>query len=303
MRLISIIVPVYNAEKYLRKTLDSILSQTYTNWECLLIDDGSKDSSGVICDDYATNDCRFKVYHKENGGVASARQYGILVAKGDYSIHVDSDDWIHCDMLKILCEKAVSTNADIVVCDFTNVGKKCWEVKQNIVDSSSETLLIGILKGLYFGSLWNKLIRHSLYSQYNVHFFEGINYCEDVLVEAQLLKHNLKVSYVPKVLYYYNKLNENSITTAYTNETFEIRKRFIRELKNILYEKKYQYSINVADYYVYVEALRNGCTSTCQLYNHYPILASFDLELPFQKKNRIANFINKIFYSLVSISD
>ena len=97
--LISVIVPVYNVEKYLNKCLDSIISQTYTNLEIILIDDGSTDNCGKICDEYASKDKRIKVIHKENAGVSSARNYGIQCATGDWIMFVDSDDWIEFDAI------------------------------------------------------------------------------------------------------------------------------------------------------------------------------------------------------------
>lgn len=99
---ISVIVPVYNAEKYLHRCVDSILSQTFTDFEVLLINDGSTDTSGVICDEYAQKDARVRVFHKENGGVSSARNVGIKNMRGLYSIHVDSDDWVEPSYLKDL---------------------------------------------------------------------------------------------------------------------------------------------------------------------------------------------------------
>lgn len=108
---ISVIVPVYNVEKYLRKCVDSILSQTFTDFELLLIDDGSKDHSGEICDEYALQDDRVKVFHKENGGVSSARNLGIDVAKGEWITFVDADDYIAENLLQSLCN--IDSNVDI----------------------------------------------------------------------------------------------------------------------------------------------------------------------------------------------
>ena len=115
---ISIIVPVYKAEAYLERCIDSIISQTFTNWELLLIDDGSPDCCGRICDAYERKDSRFHVFHKTNGGVASAREVGMQHAIGEYSIHVDPDDCIDPYTLEELYKAAKSSNADIVVCDF-----------------------------------------------------------------------------------------------------------------------------------------------------------------------------------------
>ena len=115
---ISVIVPVYNVEKYLSRCIDSILSQTFTDFELLLIDDGSADSSGKICDEFAMKDERIRVFHKENGGVASARQLGVDEAKGLYSIHADGDDWVEPNMLERMYLKITETGADMVITDY-----------------------------------------------------------------------------------------------------------------------------------------------------------------------------------------
>ena len=112
---ISVIIPVYNREKSLKKCLDSVMGQTYKNLEIILVDDGSKDSSGVICDEYAAGDSRIKVIHQQNAGVAAARNAGLAMATGDYIGWVDSDDWIEPDMYECMLDNAQKYEADIVV--------------------------------------------------------------------------------------------------------------------------------------------------------------------------------------------
>ena len=129
MPLISVIVPVYNTEKYLPRCIDSILAQTFTDFELLLIDDGSTDKSGTICDEYAKKDKRIRVFHKENGGVSTARQLGIDKAIGIYSIHTDGDDWIEKDMLKDMYDKIIEKNADILIADFFINNQQKEEIK------------------------------------------------------------------------------------------------------------------------------------------------------------------------------
>ena len=114
--MISIIVPVYNVESYLRKCLDSILAQTYRDLEILVVDDGSTDGSGAICDEYAGKDDRIKVFHTENKGLSCARNLGLDSANGDWIGFVDSDDWIELDMYEVLLRKAEKTGADVVEC-------------------------------------------------------------------------------------------------------------------------------------------------------------------------------------------
>lgn len=116
--LVSVIVPVYKVEKYLKNCLNSLINQTYKNWEAILVDDGSPDSSGEICEDYAARDPRFKVIHKPNGGLSSARNAGIDISGGKYVFFLDSDDFLHCNALEKLTEYAEQTNTDIVQCDF-----------------------------------------------------------------------------------------------------------------------------------------------------------------------------------------
>lgn len=120
MPKVSVIVPVYNTEKYLAQCVDSILSQTFTDFELLLINDGSKDKSGFICDEYAIKDCRVKVFHKENGGVSSARNWGLDNAKGDWITFCDSDDWLEKNYLQSLLSHS---DADLVMASFNCVGK------------------------------------------------------------------------------------------------------------------------------------------------------------------------------------
>ena len=140
---ISVIVPVYKAEEYLHRCVDSILAQSFTGFELILINDGSPDNSGAICDEYAQKDNRVKVIHKENGGVASARQCGIDNATGEYTIHADPDDWVEPTMLEELYNKAVEENADMVVCDFyVNTHKSCVYRTQQVSKETSNLLQV-----------------------------------------------------------------------------------------------------------------------------------------------------------------
>ncbi len=113
--LISVIVPVYNVEKYMERCVDSILRQTYTNIEIILVDDGSTDASSRLCDEYAARDGRIKVVHKENGGLSDARDAGLAVAEGDYIGYVDSDDWIEPDMYELMHMDCAENEAQVCV--------------------------------------------------------------------------------------------------------------------------------------------------------------------------------------------
>lgn len=138
---ISIIVPVYNVEKYLNRCLDSILNQTFTDFELILVDDGSTDNSGIICDEYKTKDNRIKVIHKENGGLSSARNAGLDIARGRYIGFVDSDDFISKDMYQILYNEAEKNKADMIMCEFKKVDKNYEAINNNLYKKSDIKLL------------------------------------------------------------------------------------------------------------------------------------------------------------------
>lgn len=222
MILISVIIPVYKAEKFISRCIDSILSQTYCDWELILVDDGSPDNSWKICDGYAEKDKRIKVIHKQNGGVSDARQAGLDVAKGEYIIHADPDDWVEPKMLEELLHKAEEENADMVICDviweygtFSELHIECPTSFDN------ETILCDLFEGKIHGSCCNKLVKHSLFKQYNVKFPKGVQLREDLYVIASLLVHPIKVSYLNKAFYHYIiGENLNSLTWR-VKQTYE----------------------------------------------------------------------------------
>ena len=213
---ISIIVPVYKAETYLHRCVDSLLAQTFTDFEVLLIDDGSPDRSGEICDDYAHKDARVRVFHQENGGVSVARQRGLDEARGEYTIHADPDDWVEPDMLEALYRKAKEDDADMVICDYyTNDGKVQKYVRQRPSKLDHCTVLHELFQQLH-GSCWNKLVKRVCYSRYGVRFPEDLSLCEDLYVNSALLLHDIRVTYVKRAFYHYNQI-EGSISNTYSS--------------------------------------------------------------------------------------
>lgn len=235
--LVSVIVPVYNAEEYLDRCMKSLLGQTLSNIEIILVDDGSTDRSGVICERYARQDSRISVFHQPNSGVAAARQRGVDMAQGIFSIHVDPDDWVELTMLEELYAKAVECQADMVICNFVAVyPKKSKPSTQRLGnDLSPKACLNNLLQNKMHGSLCTKLIRTELYRKFDIRFVVGLNYCEDYLVCAKLFLHDIKVEYLNKALYYYDQIvNSASITRKYTIETLRQRLSFIDELRKVV---------------------------------------------------------------------
>lgn len=237
---ISIICPVYNVEKFINKCVDSIIEQTFKDWELILVDDGSPDFSGRICDKYAANDDRIRVIHQENGGVSAARQAGMEAASGEYIIHVDPDDWVEPEMLEGMYIKAKNTGADIVICDyFINEREKETYRKQEPTTLEPAQVLKDLFQQL-LGSCCNKLVRRACYSKYNISFPENINYCEDLLVCVQLFRNDdLKVTYLPKAFYHY-RMNATSITHQLTRNHFEELLKYLDILKVLLPGEEYR---------------------------------------------------------------
>ena len=218
---ISVIIPVYKAETYLHRCVDSILTQTFQNFEVLLIDDGSPDKSGEICDEYAKKDNRVRVFHKKNGGVSSARQYGINNAFGEYTIHADPDDWVEPTMLKELYSKAKEENADMVICDFyaEYINKQIY-IKQKPTVLDSETVFSELFQHLH-GSCCNKLIRRSCYQTANVSYDLDLSFCEDLVFCLRLLLNSIKITYLNKAFYHYVRdVNPNSIVRYYNEKIY-----------------------------------------------------------------------------------
>lgn len=209
---ISVIVPVYKAEIYLHRCVDSLLAQTFQDFEILLVDDGSPDRSGEICDEYARKDKRVRVFHKGNGGVSSARQCGMDNAIGEYTIHVDSDDWVESTMLEELYKEAKEKNADMVICDFYyefENGTKYAKQQPSLLEH--KTVLRELFLRLH-GSCWNKLIKRDCYRIFEIQFPLGLSFCEDLFVNMCLLSHEIKIEYLARAFYHYDlTINTNSL--------------------------------------------------------------------------------------------
>lgn len=238
---ISVIVPVYKAETYIHHCIDSILAQTFTDFELILVNDGSPDSSGIICNEYAQRDSRIKVIHKENGGVASARQCGIDAATGIYTIHTDPDDWISNNMLEELYYKAIEANADMVVCDYyLYKNKKDYYISQTPKSLETPELLKLYLGQKLHGSLCNKLIKKELYTKYNIRLPKNIIRWEDLFVVCSILTKTVKVAYLAKAFYHYDQtINPHSIVRKTTMKGLQSQILFVEHFMKILSEEDF----------------------------------------------------------------
>lgn len=216
--MVSVIVPVYRAEKYINQCVDSLLGQTYHNIEVILVDDGSPDRSGAICDEYAARDSRVKVIHQPNGGVSVARQTGIDSVTGEYSIHVDPDDWVEPTMIEELVAKAIETGAEYVICDHfeeysSGTIRRCNNPGKV---TSTRGLLEKSLTHKFSVVLWNVLLKRDAiieiaFTQPNL--LRG----EDQLYMIRVMRRNLKIAYVASPFYHYRCENAGSLNHNFTD--------------------------------------------------------------------------------------
>ncbi len=216
--LISVIVPVYNVEKYVDKCIESIINQTYKNLEIILVDDGSTDNSGKICDEYAKADSRVVVMHKNNGGLSDARNTGINEAKGRYITFVDSDDYIDVNMIELMYERIFKDNSDMCMCNFCRVDEKgtLLDIKddgfiEDMVLTKSDIFakFIGPAHSKYVVAVC-KLYKKEIFDEFQ--YVKGKTHEDEFIVHHILNKCN-KISCMKDVLYYYLK-RDNSIMNS-----------------------------------------------------------------------------------------
>lgn len=210
---ISIIVPVYNIDKYINRCLDSILAQSFTNWECLLIDDGSIDNSLSICKQYEKKDSRFRVIHQENSGVAVARNNGIENANGNYIAFLDGDDSIVPDSYEILYNTAQKQNADIVQGRFKFFNDK--KIIKNKVKSwpaeGEYTIESNTIFPWWFGMCWSRLYSLKLINSNKIRFPQGISFCEDTVFSYECLAVSKKTYMIENEFYNYFSRSDSAL--------------------------------------------------------------------------------------------
>ena len=219
-QLISIIMPIYNAEKYLARSVNCILNQTYRNLEVILINDGSKDNSGLICDDFAKLDSRVKVITQINAGVSDARNKGLSLASGDWIGFFDADDWAEPDMFEKLIQAALKQKKNIAVCGFIKYslrGKKYKRTLENLASALSQKQSVKYLMcdNYYEGFMWNKL--YSTKRLIDLSFDTQLHFCEDLLFNTVCFTKAGGVAVVNDALYHY-ELNESNATTNFNDK-------------------------------------------------------------------------------------
>jgi glycosyltransferase involved in cell wall biosynthesis len=276
--LFSIIIPVYNDDIHLPRCLDSILSQTYQEFECLLIDDGSTDNCYVLCDSYSNKDKRIIVYHKENEGISKTRQFGLDRAKGSYIFFIDSDDWIESSYFDNVYKVIKDENTDII---YTNFYRESFNRKQKLYIqkpdvNNNEKIIKQVVNAELFSCLWNFIIRKNFYIDNKLKFHETINYGEDSLFILEALFYKPKIKRI-NCAFYHHTFNKSSFTQINKREKFIERIKFNEQLDRLFEKynrfdlKKYNF-IRINDKY---EMLLSGLFSKEEYHNLFTINISF----------------------------
>lgn len=253
MPTISVIVPIYNTERYLHRCIDSILAQTYTNFELLLIDDGSTDSSGAICDEYAQKESRVRVFHKENGGVSSARNLGLDKASGEWIAFVDSDDWLRDRYLEAFISQ-LDQNSQIIIQGIEIVGIHRENVNIPLLPSIDflDTILLMSKYGC-LGYVFAKLFKKSIIDEINIRYNLSYVFCEDEHFVLMYLSKVSSIVVVKEKNYFYDmptfsvKYNDvdkfevtcalyQSATKLFENKWNPLYERYLREATQSLFD-------------------------------------------------------------------
>lgn len=242
MAKISIIVPVYQVEKYIRQCIDSILAQTFTDFELILVDDGSKDNSGKICDEYAEKDKRIRVIHKENDGLSDARNKGLDNASGNYFMFVDSDDYIAPNMAECLYKKISEAKADIAACNYRYVfedGKKDFSTENKAEVINANEIFYNRKNERNYG-FWtiacNKLYKREKFKSLRFRFGK---YHEDEFWANDIYQMDIKAVTISESLYYYRQRGNSIMGNKNIRKCFDIIEAFEERINVYLNEEKY----------------------------------------------------------------
>ncbi len=254
--LITIIIPVYKVEEYLERCIESIINQTYNNLEIILVDDGSPDNCGKICDEYQTKDKRIKVIHKENGGVSAARNDGIEASSGQYIAFIDSDDYINKEYIEGLYSNLKKNDCDISICSYNETNEYTYSIQETIESEAhvynSEQIMEKLLyQREIYTSVWCKLFKRELFE--NVVFPIESNIGEDLATVYKLIAKSKKIVYSNAKNYYYFQRDNSLIKSQFKIQRMNCIK-YIYEMIDII-NNKYPKLLPAAHNRLFMEAV------------------------------------------------
>ena len=287
---ISVIVPIYKVEEYLHRCIDSIINQTYTNLEIILVDDGSPDNCPMICDEYAKKDSRIRVIHKKNGGLSDARNAGIDIATGEYIMFIDSDDFVDIEMMESMMKNIIDNNVDMVVCNIKYVYEDREVVKYNQADrilDKYEAMEEYLKDGIVQAVAWNKLYKKSLINDMRYKIGKTN---EDEFFTYKVVDKTDKIYYNSRSFYNYIQrgssiMGKYSIKRLDGVEASYERLNFIKEKYPTLYEKEKQTFVNLC------------------IYSYQMILKEPNLDKDKQGRKTLNNYRKKIKFNKIELKN
>lgn len=308
MDLVSVVVPVFNSEKYLEKCVISILQQEYKDLELILIDDGSTDGSGLICDKYAIEDSRIKVIHKKNAGVSSARNSGIEIAKGKYIAFVDSDDYIEKNYLSTAVAKINKHDCDLYVSGILMETWSCGEIVRSEeigvknTFNGSITQFLEMMESEYslmsICGPWCKLYQMGIIKNNKLRFDTSVSFGEDTRFNIDYYSYASTVYFDDAIFYHYRRGNEDSLFSKFKKDTFELHQQEYTKMYNLICEK--QCGADFIDFYMGLyTTLLQGCLSEYYrfyqktTYKEKKVLAKKISEDALVKKCSVQNIVRK----------
>ncbi len=318
---LSIIVPVYNVGSFLSTCLDSILSQTFTDFELIIVNDGSTDNSGVICDEYAKRDSRVRVIHKENSGVVSARKTGVMAARGKYAGYVDGDDYIEPDMYEQMLHHMQKHDCDIVMCDVEHENKalplSSGDTRIDIDGGYYDKKLLEdklFPKMIYAGEfytfgiypvIWNKLYKREKLLKYQLAVDENIHMGEDAACVYPYVYSCDSLYFMKNKSLYHYRHSQNQMTRRYDESHFERFKSLYNFfIKTELANSEYSYQL---DYY-YAYLIKTAVSSEINKENNIPFrkklhnireISSFAINAGFLDRIKITSPMHSLYFCLL----
>ena len=294
---ISVIVPVYNVEQYLCRCIDSIIAQTFPDFELLLIDDGSKDRSGEICDEYAQKDDRVRVFHKENGGVSSARNLGLDNAKGEWISFIDSDDWIEVDYLQVINDNI--SNFDIMffgaVWHYEDGGQRSLGFRQVECKTNIEKEIYHLLENdmgvNYFGYTWNKVFRRDIIEKSNLRFIDNLSVSEDEVFTLAYCNNSKTLKIIDTTLYHYIWKCQGLTHKQKKSYEWLLLADSFRQLLDGIKDKK------LAE--LYIRRIASFYLAAAKLYNPVKVIRGKFTALNYCRNNNIRISLKQIIKSII----
>jgi len=264
MLKISIIIPIYNVEKYLERSLDTVLNQTYDNWECIMINDGSMDQSKEICQSFVEKDRRFILYNQENSGSGVARANGISQASGDYICFIDPDDYIDTEALSSNAEIAERYEPDIIANGYNELRERSVNQRKHIInglynheefrDNFKDYAQVGV------SAVWNKLYKHSFLNNNNL-TFTSQRVGQDALFNYEVYKYVNRIYIDDNCYYYYDLTRDDSVVNTYNKNRFKYEKNILNAFKHLIKywgrEDEYKTEILVREWDVLFNEIKN----------------------------------------------